>query len=183
MKSNTFTSDYPYFGLQPWYAIFLQDKFLNYFTDPNTIFEIEEIGRTRLAPVFQEFAELVEGVTWGSSFGSKIFDRADSAMGNSPVVLMAYHHFMQTCPVDQQHITTVWNTMHDHYQLDPKKLCAEQIAVLIMYPFWSRMDGSFEVAFAKDGRLGKYLQILHEKTVLPTIVNERKRWYQFLKNK
>ena len=49
------------------------------------------------------------------------------------------------------------------YEIEPENLSAEQIAVLIMYPFWSRMGGSFEKEFLDDGRLKKYLSALHKK--------------------
>lgn len=50
------------------------------------------------------------------------------------------------------------------YSIEPDQLSVDDVAVLVLYPFWSRMGGSFEEQFALDGRLGKYLRILKEKT-------------------
>ncbi|MBE6046130.1 MAG: hypothetical protein E7221_05445 [Clostridiales bacterium] len=46
------------------------------------------------------------------------------------------------------------------YEIAPEELQTEEVLFLIVYPFWSRMGGSFENRFALDGRLGKYLRIL-----------------------
>ena len=49
------------------------------------------------------------------------------------------------------------------YELDPMSLSADQLAILILYPFWSRMGGSFETTFLDNGRLKKYLLALKKK--------------------
>ena len=49
------------------------------------------------------------------------------------------------------------------YSIEAEKLTLKCAVFLLLYPFWSRMDGSFEKDFALDGRLGKYLRILKEK--------------------
>ena len=65
-------------------------------------------------------------------------------------------------------LSNIWQTIpkgenRGHYEALPESLTAEQIAVLIMYPFWSRMGGSFETTFLDDGRLKKYLLALKKK--------------------
>ena len=42
-------------------------------------------------------------------------------------------------------------------------MTAEELAVNIMYPFWSRMGGSFETDFAKNGNLKKCLLLLSSR--------------------
>ena len=59
---------------------------------------------------------------------------------------------------------TVWQSIgSDRYAVDTELLTAEQCALLIMYPFWSRMDGSFEEHFYNSGRLKKYICALKDK--------------------
>ena len=59
---------------------------------------------------------------------------------------------------------TVWQSIgSDRYAVDTELLTAEQCALLIMYPFWSRMGGSFEEHFYNSGRLKKYLCALKNK--------------------
>ena len=49
------------------------------------------------------------------------------------------------------------------YSIEAEELTLKCVIVMTLYPFWSRMGGSFEKKFAIDGRLGKYLRILQEK--------------------
>ena len=68
--------------------------------------------------------------------------------------------------VETRHM--IWNSIWSQsnartYDLDTELLSAEQCALLIMYPFWSRMDGSFEEHFYNSGRLKKYLCALKNK--------------------
>ena len=42
-------------------------------------------------------------------------------------------------------------------------MTAEELSVNIMYPFWSRMGGSFETDFAKNGSLKKCLLLLSSR--------------------
>ena len=46
-------------------------------------------------------------------------------------------------------------------------LTPEQCAVDLMYPFWSRMGGSFEQEFRKNGELKRYLLALKNKLENP----------------
>lgn len=45
---------------------------------------------------------------------------------------------------------------------DPTEMTKEELAVHIMYPFWSRMGGSFEQEFYTSGRLRTFLQRLSD---------------------
>lgn len=57
----------------------------------------------------------------------------------------------------------IYDPNKSRYSVDVELLSCEQIAILIIYPFWSRMGGSFETRFLDDGRLLKYMKALKKK--------------------
>lgn len=50
------------------------------------------------------------------------------------------------------------------FDCDTERLSAEQLAVGLIFPFASRMDGSFEDIFAESGRLRQFVLTLREKS-------------------
>lgn len=178
--------DYPYYGQQPWYAILLQDKFLSCFTDES--YYLSTAGRKHdyFSALRKEFSEIVNGMTIACAMSNseKWKSLSDDYFDFSPIYGIGFYHYMKTCPKDPRYFSTIWHTMDNLNKTDPEKLCAEQIAVLIFYPFWHRMGLNDEENFIRSGRLGKYLQILQSKTVLPKQrKNERKPFWRFLRNK
>lgn len=145
-----------------WYEILVEDEFVEFFTDPNMQLYV---SANKQIPhhLFNEFREIVHGMTVACSFGESGRTLLGKAADHNPVMVRAFNHYLETCPDGQNRFANIWRTMEDHYEADPESLSAEQIAVLILYPFWSRMGGSFEEEFAQNGRLGKYLLVLRKK--------------------
>ena len=46
---------------------------------------------------------------------------------------------------------------------DPRFMTRDEVLFRLIYPFWNRVGGSFEVDFAEVGHLGEYLRLLKEK--------------------
>lgn len=145
-----------------WYEILIEDEFINFFTDPNMQLYV---SADKKVPhyLFDKFREIVHGMTTACSFGESGRAMFEKSADRNPIMVRAFNHYLETCPDGQNRFTNIWRTMEDHYEQDPETLSVEQIAVLILYPFWSRMGGSFEEEFAEDGRLGKYLLALQKK--------------------
>jgi len=161
--------DYPYYGQQPWYAILLQNKFLSCFTDESYYLSTAGRKHDSFSELHKEFSEIVNGMTIACAMSNseKWKNLSDDYFNFSPIYGMGFYHYMKTCPADSQYFATIWHTMDNLSRTDPNKLCAEQIAVLIFYPFWHRMGLNDEEAFIRGGQLGQYLQALKAKTVLP----------------
>ena len=89
---------------------------------------------------------------------------------NEPDVLRGHAFYKENQPSqDESYLAMIWHSIPTDqntscYDVDLEKLDAEQCAVLLMYPFFSRMGGSFEISFQEDGRLKKYLLALKEKS-------------------
>ena len=116
-----------------WYDSLLQDKYIDYFSNDNNTFTFIENGEVRLAPLFKEFKDLVIYLT-----------NDDTTKKDANFI-------------------DIWHSRGCNYDTPIEKLSDEQCAVLLVYPFWSRMDGGFEVSFRNDGRLKKYLLALKKK--------------------
>jgi hypothetical protein len=161
--------DYPYFGQHPWYAILLQDKFISCFSDEYYYLSVSGDKYETFKKVWQEFAEIVQGMTWGSTMSElpKRENIAESSMRISPITGMAFYHSMYTCPADHLYLSKLWHSMDDYQPIIYEKLRPVQLVVKIFYPFWHRMGIDEEEKFVRSGRLGYYLQLLKSKTNLP----------------
>ena len=51
------------------------------------------------------------------------------------------------------------------FECNIDELTADQLAVGMMFPFWSRMGGSFEDEFAESGRLRQFIMALYNKSI------------------
>lgn len=161
--------DYPYFGQHPWYAILLQDKFLSCFTDESYYLSTSGSKNDTFTELWKEFAAIIEGMTLACVIcDSPIREIAsESYFRMFPIQGTAIYHFLKTCPTDPSFFSKIGHTMDSYSPSFPEKLRPEQIAVLIFYPFWHRMGIDDEERFIRSGRLGHYLKLLKEKTVLP----------------
>ncbi len=154
-----------------WYKIFIEDEFINYFSDEYNTFTITENGKQVLAPTFFRFARIVRGVTagWAHSDIALPEDYMNYMQENEPDLFRGYTFCKENkTSNDRQYLSKIWSSIprdqnESPYDVDLEKLNAEQCAVLLMYPFWSRMDGHFEISFQEAGRLKKYLLALKKK--------------------
>jgi len=147
-----------------WYEILIQDKFVDFFKPHNMEVFRTTNGKGIFHPVFEEFRGIVLGMTSACSVGDwNRKEIGESLARSNPHEAVGYNHFLDTCPGGQGRFAEVWQTIQDPYETDVESLSAEQVAVLILYPFWSRIGGNFEIEFAQDGRLGMYLRTLKKQ--------------------
>lgn len=161
--------DYPYFGLRPWYAILVQDKFVSCFSDESYYLSTSGEKYEMFKNVWKEFAEIVQGMTWGCAFSTsqKREELAERCIQMSPTIGMAFYHYLYTCPADPAYFSKLWHSIDDHHPIISEELRAVQLVVLIFYHFWHRMGINDEEEFVRSGKLGHYLKLLKEKTTLP----------------
>lgn len=152
-----------------WYEILIEDEFIDYFGNDDNIFYIIENEKKVLAPTFSRFADIVHGLTYAWSFPQLLISEMSEFQEECPDFYRAFVFCKKNQPsFDERHLNKIWKSIpvgfdFSHYRVDLNKLNAEQCAVLLMYPFWSRMGGSFEISFQEDGRLKKYILALKEK--------------------
>ena len=155
-----------------WYDVLAEDRFLEYFSNQeNEFYHLNEDGNPVLAPTFLEYKHIVRGMTiaWNCNALHYDFDKYKLHIDSVPADIR--YGFL--CCVDGEMekgtaLHNYWQSVKNKadgspYSVDPELLTGEQIAVLIMYPFWSRMGGSFETQFLDDGRLLKYIKALKKK--------------------
>lgn len=65
--------------------------------------------------------------------------------------------FLSLCHYEPVNFSQCFRTSREK---TPAEMTEEELAVRIMYPFWSRMGGSFEQAFYASGELRIFLQHL-----------------------
>ena len=152
-----------------WYDILIDNEFIEYFSNESNTFTVVENDQKVLAPTFSRFAHIVLGLTYACTLPNVRQSAMDHLKQNEPDIFRGYTFYNENRPSqDERYLTTIWQSIptgqnKSCYDVALKKLNAEQCAVLLMYPFWSRMGGSFEISFQEDGRLKKYLLALKKK--------------------
>ena len=149
-----------------WYDILVKNKYAEYFINSNGTEDAETTAK-----MIRGLAGIVSGATTSWAFCDRRYaDFVAVATENMDADERLAFEFCHS-NLDSTAITSlsdVWQSIPTEdgqfkYDVDVALLSAEQCAVLIMYPFWSRMGGSFEEQFAADGRLKKYLHALNKK--------------------
>ena len=150
-----------------WYDLLITDEFIDYFCNGSNIYYTDFKNKWEYIPqpLFKKFADTVDGITF-----------AFARYGNPPEWFLLRNENIYNAYINCQKLmppiitlADIWQSIEvekncSQYQADVKDLNAEQIAVLILYPFWSRMDGSWEIDFLDSGKLKKYLLALKEKS-------------------
>ena len=155
-----------------WYDILIDNEFVEYFSNESNTFTTIKNGEKVLAPTFARFANIVAGVTYAWDFADIPNVILDHLKENEPDVFCGYVFCKENqASPDEMYLSKIWNSIpnsenESRYDVDLENLNAEQCAVLLMYPFFSRMGGSFEISFQEDGRLKKYLLALKKKSML-----------------
>ena len=153
-----------------WYDLLITKEFIDYFTNENSVFYTAVDGRQKYdpQPLFRKFRDTVTGIT----YAFQRFDISDRSLliikEKTPDVYDAYINCRERMPFASS-LMDFWHSIKteadgSRYDVDVKTLCAEQIAVLILYPFWNRMGGSWEIDFLDSGLLKQYLLALKEKS-------------------
>ena len=162
------------FHNKKWYEVLIRDEFIDYFSnEKNTFYKVID-GREILEPQFDKFKEIIIGITHAAGFSEVPFFIFEHMIEAN--MYLGYSYWTHYKILREGSLSKIWKTIPNgknggHYEMEPELLTAEQIAVLIMYPFWSRMGGSFETTFLDDGRLKKYLLALKKKHLEETQEN------------
>ena len=146
-----------------WYKILVENEIADYFIN-NDIFTQNDAEIQKTEELLYEYTSIVNGVTMAWSFynSKKKNEIAESLAKESP---RSKHAFNYCC--DRIRFSEAKN-LGDIYRSIPidadlELLSAEQCAVKIIYPFLSRMDGSYEKEFFMSGNFKKYLLVLKDK--------------------
>ena len=139
-----------------WYDLLITDEFLDFFEQRN--------GNYAAYSTFQKFSDTVQGITL--AFGGYP-DSVENHLKTETDVYNAYKSCKKAL-TDEVTPADIWKSIplgekKSPYDVAIDTLTAEQIAVLILYPFWDRMGGSFKTEFAESGKLKLYLHELAKK--------------------
>lgn len=152
-----------------WYHLLITDEFIDYFCGDNHVYYqlMQENNEYKPEPLFSKFIETVLGIAYAfNRFELKEYELL-SMKKSAPHIYEAYERCNEVMPPVIR-LSDIWQSIRvqedeSRYQKDVRELSAEQIAVLIMYPFWHRMGSRFEIDFLESGSLKKYLLALKEK--------------------
>lgn len=159
------------FGCSKWYEVLIREEFIDYFSDENNKFYFVVDGEEIKEPLFENFGYVISGIV-AASFAAtaKRIDRYfhDEFYYMHPYFYFGYRAAYEGFVHEQKDLNKVLelepgSSITSLYKLDPMSLSADKIAKLLMYPFWSRMGGSYEINFLKSGNLKKYLLALKKK--------------------
>ena len=147
-----------------WYDVLIQEPYFSYInSDPDFKADAEDVDS-----IFSRYFRIVDGI-W---LGNLVRHLLEKTMPVSEVTsnedeIKGYLCFVQSDDEDSRIFEIVKSIRELNnpgwYQIDTEILSPEQIAFLIIYPFASRMGGSFEVEFAMRGDLKKYINELKKK--------------------
>ncbi len=155
-----------------WYELLISDEFIEYFSDENNRFYSVKDNKVVLEPMFQKYKDIIYGITYAplvaEAFQKRGYDASENMKEYAPNVYLGLKSAIDYFRSNNTTIIELLNkpkgsATAELYNADPEKLTADQIAVLIMYPFWSRMGGSWEEVFLDRGYLKKYILILKDK--------------------
>lgn len=136
-----------------WYELLLQEPYFSYICSED--FRAD-------SPLFRAFRDrVVDGITMGNlilqlggeDFRKRALDSLKDA--DSAPVCREYIRLTEGRAVDFGTLLRKGQAFHQPHQYE--KMPAEELAVRILYPFWSRVGGSFETAFAESGELRRLL--------------------------
>ena len=153
-----------------WYDLLITDEFIDYFSNDNSIYYTDFKNRVEYTPqpIFKKFIDTVIGITYVSAKFDDDFMQHSSVKQAEPDIYSAYTLCKQSVSHDFN-LSDIWQSMKleetifSPYEIEIETLNAEQLAHLIIYPFWNRTGGSWEIEFLESGRLKKYLLELKKK--------------------
>ncbi len=152
-----------------WYDMLIQDEFIEYFSNDNNVFYTIENDKEILAPTFLRFSNIINGIVTAWTFNDLPIEKLEPICEYDKEALSSLYFCRKQIENEKRSLPSIWHSIpcdpiYSRYNVNIDKLNAEQCAVLLIYPFLSRMDGSFELQFQQDGRLKKYLLALKEKS-------------------
>lgn len=161
---------YVVFNDSKWYEPLIKKEFIDYFSNEKNNFYTVIDGQVIKDAMFENFSDIVIGITIAqSSVSTDTRDRYYfDSLNMPPYTYLGYRIAYEGFSRERKTFEKILqlepgSSTYSLYKSDPMSLSADKIAVLIIYPFWSRMGGSFETTFLDDGRLKKYLLALKKK--------------------
>ena len=153
-----------------WYEILVENEFADYFINNDSCLQ-DAAEKKKADEMLGGYSEIVYGATiaWDFYDDPKKERVREKLAGFSQNAVQAFDFCCSQIHLSQANfLHEIWrsistNANESKYCVDASQLTAEQCAVLIMYPFFSRMGGSFEKEFQENGNLKKYLLILKNK--------------------
>jgi len=153
-----------------WYDILIIPEYVNFFnTFPINVRDDR----------FDSFRNIIMGITIAKdgSFNDKLFSIYSERINPLQVASVL---FVQNAQKGEAiHIGRLIRESRDKIFMarllnDYSRFSEEELAAWIVYPFWSRMGGSFEIDSAEGGELGALLLELQKKRYQKTDKNQGK---------
>ena len=137
-----------------WYDLLIADEYAEFF---NTL----PIDRNDKR--FSAYREIVSGITCANN-GIGSDSRRDWLDHYRPMERASALYFQSARQGAAVNFGQLFQSGIDDYSRNHwERLSDEQLAVQILYPFWSRMGGSFEIPFAESGKLGRTILELRKR--------------------
>ena len=159
-----------------WYEILTENEFADYFINSDPL--VQDIAEKQKADkMLDGLGKIVRGVTsaWTCYYSPPYKDHKwvyrDGLKYYSQIALNAFDFCCNQIHLSKaKSLVEMWHSIpnppgESKYSIDLSQLTAEQCAILIIYPFWSRMGGSFEKDFQESGELKKCLIALKNKSL------------------
>ena len=159
-----------------WYEILTQNEFADYFINSDPLAKDTE-EKQNADKALDGLKKIVYGVTYAWTCYDMPTDKdykgayRDGLKYYGQIAVNAFDFcFSQIHLSKAKSLPEIWHSIlntpgESKYSVDLSKLTAEQCAILIIYPFWSRMGGSFEKDFQESGELKKWLIALKNKSL------------------
>ncbi|MBO5354868.1 MAG: hypothetical protein J6B09_02230 [Clostridia bacterium] len=146
-----------------WYEILVENEFADYFIN-NDIDPEDATEKQKAEEMLQGCKDVIYGATMAWTFYDS--SRKNSVCGSlarlNAHAAKSFEFCCSRIPLSKaKHLGEIFRSIPSDVSLE--MLSAEQCAVSLMYPFWSRMGGSFEKEFQESGSLKKHLLVLKSK--------------------
>jgi hypothetical protein len=153
-----------------WYEILVENEFADYFINNNSFLQ-DAAEKRKADEMLNGYSEIIYGATIAWNFYDDIKKEQirESLTNFSQNAVRSFDFCCSQIHLSQaKFLHEIWhsistNANESKYCVDISHLTSEQCAALIMYPFFSRMGGSFEKEFQESGGLKKYLLALKNK--------------------
>ncbi len=159
-----------------WYSGLLTKEFVDYFSDENAVYFTETDSGKMYHDTFKRFRDAVRDLTalslyksFEESFLSRITDKDEARF-------LYLRELAEPFFGDERRpdFTEVYHSIKGNmFECNIDELSADQLAVGMMFPFWSRMGGSFEDEFAESGRLRQFIMALYKKSFKESVSANR----------
>ena len=151
-----------------WYNGLITKEFIDYFGNEDSIyFTVKSSGKI-YNDTFNEFKNVVQHLTAFSQWDNfeeslyyKIKDKDEE-------LFSYFRNLAEPFFSDERRpdFKDVYHSIKGNmFECNIDELSNDQLAVGLMYPFWSRMGGSFEDRFAESGRLRQFIMALYNKSI------------------